>query len=233
MLTAFAARLRRHAGALLTAAVALACAGSLLLPAVWGAYRQQALLGQVLPRPAVAGVPAEEARAVPILYDLYRTDTGESTPGQPAADPAAALRSAEGHLRALEGVLPEDALEQLSGWLASLSAGETQVWAGEGGGFAWVECSAGRQGLRLTWHQKTGGILELSAAGWPGAEKLDTAALLAAWQESLGLDVLDDWTPVSLGGGTACRSEKAQAYQACRTGPDGLWMELIQLPGEN
>ena len=56
------------------------CAAALLLPGVLGAARQAQLLGQVQPRPAVAGVPSEQARSIPLLYDLYRRQAGDPLP---------------------------------------------------------------------------------------------------------------------------------------------------------
>ena len=57
---------------LVTAGVLALCGASLLLPGWWGARQEQNLLEGPLPRPAVAGLPDEQARAIPILYDLYR-----------------------------------------------------------------------------------------------------------------------------------------------------------------
>ena len=80
-LTRLAAFAKKNAGRLATGAVVCLCAAALLLPGVLGAARQAQLLGQVQPRPAVAGVPSEQARSIPLLYDLYRRQAGQTIPG--------------------------------------------------------------------------------------------------------------------------------------------------------
>ena len=106
-LTRLAAFAKKNAGRLATGAVVCLCAAALLLPGVLGAARQAQLLGQVQPRPAVAGVPSEQARSIPLLYDLYRRQAGDPLPqadtAAEAGEAAAVAADLAGRLRALAG----------------------------------------------------------------------------------------------------------------------------------
>ena len=238
-LTRLAAFAKKNAGRLATGAVVCLCAAALLLPGVLGAARQAQLLGQVQPRPAVAGVPSEQARSIPLLYDLYRRQAGDPLPqadtAAEAGEAAAVAADLAGRLRALAGagLLTDAQRDAVLRLLAELPGRpDANILSGGDGSFAAAACFGPDGGVSMTWHRDTGGVVELSFWGGALPQQADPAAMLAAWRAALGLDMLADWAEPALKDGAACRSDSAQLYLYCVESVDSLRMEMVVLTAD-
>lgn len=228
---------------LVTAGVLALCGASLLLPGWWGARQEQKLLEGPLPRPAVAGLPDEQARAIPILYDLYRARLQPGNFGWQEGD-AALLPGLEQCLDHLveSGVLSREMAEAVQPALDAAAAGEEDFscLTQQTGNFVGVQVSAGldaggRTGgpgycaVTAVWDKTTGGVVSLTLSGdLPAA---DPAAMLDAWRRDLGLDVLDDWQDETQKTGVSSRSDKAQVYLYCAAEENSLRMNMTNLSG--
>lgn len=228
---------------LVTAGVLALCGTSLLLPGWWGARQEAALLEGPLPRPAVAGLPDEQARAIPILYDLYRARLQPGNFGWQEGD-AALLPGLEQRLDHLaeSGVLSREMVEAVQPALDAAAAGEedTSCLTQQTGNFVGVQVSAGPEAggrtggsgyctVAAVWDAATGGVVSLTLSGeLPAA---DPAAMLDAWRRDLGLDVLDDWQDETKETGVSSRSDKAQVYLYCSAEENSLRMNMTNLSG--
>lgn len=228
---------------MVTAGVLALCGASLLLPGWWGARQEQKLLEGPLPRPAVAGLPDEQARAIPILYDLYRARLQPGNFGWQEGD-AALLPELEQCLDHLveSGVLSREMAEAVQPALDAAAAGEEDFscLTQQTGNFVGVQVSAGldaggRTGgpgycaVTAVWDKTTGGVVSLTLSGdLPAA---DPAAMLDAWRRDLGLDVLDDWQDETQKTGVSSRSDKAQVYLYCAAEENSLRMNMTNLSG--
>ena len=228
---------------MVTAGVLALCGASLLLPGWWGARQEAALLEGPLPRPAVAGLPHEQARAIPILYDLYRARLQPGNFGWQEGD-AALLPGLEQCLDHLveSGVLSREMAEAVQPALDAAAAGEEDFscLTQQTGNFVGVQVSAGldaggRTGgpgycaVTAVWDKTTGGVVSLTLSGeLPAA---DPAAMLDAWRRDLGLDVLDDWQDETQKTGVSSRSDKAQVYLYCAAEENSLRMNMTNLSG--
>lgn len=232
----------RPAAVLVTAGVLLLCGASLLLPGIWGARQEAALMEGPLPRPAVAGLPDEQARAIPILYDLYRARLQPGNFGWQEGD-ASLLPQLERRLAHLAeaGVLPREMTEAVQPVLDAAAAGEegTSFLTQQTGSFAGVQVTAGanapgRSGpdygfVSAVWDTATGGVVSLNLSGTlPHA---DPAAILDAWRQDLGLDALDDWQDETMENGLTSWSDKAQVYLYCAVEETGLRLTMTNLSG--
>lgn len=226
----------KPAAVLATAGVLAVCGACLLLPGLWGARQEAALLQGPVTRPAVAGLPDEEARAIPILYDLYRTRLQPGNFGWQEGD-AGLLPELEECLDRLadSGVLPRELPDQVRPLLEAAEGGEEVICLSQRtGNFAGVQISAGsdRRGCRslsAVWDTRTGGVVSLLLSG--ARSDADPAALLAAWRQDLGLDALGDWQEETAGAGVSAWSDKAQVYLYCGWEGSDLRMTMTNLSG--
>lgn len=230
------ARFRGKLPAILaTAGVLAACGASLLLPGIWGARQEAALLDGPAARPAVAGLPDEEARAIPVLYDLYRTRLQPGNFGWQEGD-VSLLPELEGCLDRLadSGVLPREMPAAVQPALDAAAAGaeDTSCLTQRTGNFAGVQVSAGGSGncfVSAVWDTATGDVVSLNLSGdLPAA---DPAAVLDAWRQDLGLDVLGDWQDESTETGVSSWSDKAQVYLYCAAEGSNLRLTMTNLSG--
>lgn len=228
---------------LMTAGVLVLCGASLLLPGWWGARQEAELLEGPLPRPAVAGLPDEQARAIPILYDLYCARLQPGNFGWQDDDPSLlpGLEQCLDHL-VESGVLSREMVEAVQPALIAAAAGEegSSCLTQRTGNFAGVQVTtgldaSGRTGgpgycaVSAVWDTATGGVVSLLLSGeLPDA---DPAAMLAAWRRDLGLDVLDDWQDETRETGVSSRSDKAQVYLYCAAETTSLRMNMTNLSG--
>lgn len=232
----------KAAAGLLTAGVVLLCGASLLLPGVWGARQEAALMENPLPRPAVAGLPDEQARAIPILYDLYRARLQPGNFGWQEGD-ASLLPRLEQRLDHLAeaGVLPREMIEGVRPVLDAAAAGEegASFLTQQTGSFAGVQITAGADAsgrggpdygfVSAVWDTATGGVVSLNLSGTLPAA--DPAAILDAWRQDLGLDALDDWQDETMENGLTSWSDKAQVYLYCAVEETGLRLTMTNLSG--
>lgn len=227
---------------LVTAGVLALCGASLLLPGWWGARQEQNLLEGPLPRPAVAGLPDEQARAIPILYDLYCARLQPGNFGWQEGD-AALLPGLEQCLDHLleSGVLSREMVEAVQPALDAAAAGEEgSCMTQRTGNFVGVQVTTGADAsghtggpgycaVSAVWDTATGGVVSLTLAGTlPDA---DPALMLDAWRRDLGLDVLDDWQDETREAGVSARSDKAQVYLYCAAEENSLRMNMTNLSG--
>lgn len=232
----------KAAAGVLTAGVVLLCGASLLLPGVWGARQEAALMESPLPRPAVAGLPDEQARAIPILYDLYRARLQPGNFGWQEGD-ASLLPRLEQRLDHLAeaGVLPREMIEGVRPVLDAAAAGEegASFLTQQTGSFAGVQITAGADAsgrggpdygfVSAVWDTATGGVVSLNLSGTLPAA--DPAAILDAWRQDLGLDALDDWQDETMENGLTSWSDKAQVYLYCAVEETGLRLTMTNLSG--
>lgn len=232
----------KAAAGILTAGVVLLCGASLLLPGVLGARQEAALTESPLPRPAVAGLPDEQARAIPILYDLYRARLQPGNFGWQEGDASLLpqLEQCLAHL-AEAGVLPREMTEAVQPVLDAAAAGEegASFLTQQTGSFAGVQITAGagtsgRSGtdcgfVSAVWDTATGGVVSLNLSGQ--LPQADPAAMLDAWRQDLGLDALDDWQDEAMENGLTSWSDKAQVYLYCAVEEIGLRLTMTNLSG--
>lgn len=220
-------------GFLPTAAALLVCAALLGVPALWARLADARRLNTVQPRPILAGTLDEEARAIPVLYELHAgtSDTSyteaEELPEPDlaelcaeAAGPVAALADAgvlsAGEKARLDALLARSPLQYSrrdSGPLQNLS-----LWWSRPDG------SDSSAAIYLSRQTVTGVYVSLSFS--VGGD-LDAETRLRAWLVLLGVDVLDDWEPVDTGSYAdtfALYSAKGQATAYCTATSD--WVNL-------
>lgn len=222
-------------GILPTAAALLVCAALLGVPALWARLSDARRLNTVQPRPALAGALDEEARAIPVLYELHAGASDASSTdreGLPepdladlcaeAAEPVAALADAgvisageKARLDALLAQAPLQYYRQNSGALQSLSL----VWPRQ-------DAAASTAAIHLSRQIATGVYVSfgLSVGG-----DLDAETRLRAWLVMLGVDVLGDWEPVDTGSYAdtfALYSAKGQATAYCTAAAGWVNLQL-------
>lgn len=222
-------------GILPTAAALLVCAALLGVPALWARLSDARRLNSVQPRPALAGALDEEARAIPVLYELHAGASDASSAESEelpesdlaglcaeAAEPVSALADAgvisageKARLDALLAQAPLQYYRQNSGALQSLSL----VWPQQ-------DATASTAAIHLSRQTATGVYVSfgLSAGG-----DLDAETRLRAWLALLGVDGLGDWEPVDTGGYAdtfALYSAKGQATAYCTAAADWVNLQL-------
>lgn len=222
-------------GILPTAAALLVCAALLGVPALWARLSDARRLNSVQPRPALAGALNEEARAIPVLYELHSGTSDTSSTDREelpepdlaglcaeAAEPVSALADAgvisageKARLDALLAQAPLQYYRQNSGALQSLSL----VWPRQ-------DATASTAAIHLSRQTATGVYVSfgLSVGG-----DLDAETRLRAWLVMLGVDVLGDWEPVDTGGYAdtfALYSAKGQATAYCTAAADWVNLQL-------
>lgn len=222
-------------GILPTAAALLVCAALLGVPALWARLSDARRLNSVQPRPTLAGALNEEARAIPVLYELHSgTSDASSTDREElpepdlaglcaeAAEPVAALADAgvisAGEKTRLDALLAQAPLQyyrQNSGALQSLSL----VWPRQ-------DAAASTAAIHLSRQTATGVYVSfgLSVGG-----DLDAETRLRAWLVMLGVDVLGDWEPVDTGSYAdtfALYSAKGQATAYCTAAAGWVNLQL-------
>lgn len=222
-------------GILPTAAALLVCAALLGVPALWARLSDARRLNSVQPRPALAGALNEEARAIPVLYELHAGTSDTSSTDREelpepdlaglcaeAAEPVAALADAgvisageKARLDALLAQAPLQYYRQNSGALQSLSL----VWPRQ-------DAAASAAAIHLSRQTATGVYVSfgLSVGG-----DLDAETRLRAWLVMLGVDVLGDWEPVDTGSYAdtfALYSAKGQATAYCTAAAGWVNLQL-------
>lgn len=222
-------------GILPTAAALLVCAALLGVPALWARLSDARRLNSVQPRPALAGALNEEARAIPVLYELHAGTSDTSSTDREelpepdlaglcaeAAEPVAALADAgvisAGEKTRLDALLAQAPLQyyrQNSGALQSLSL----VWLRQ-------DATASTAAIHLSRQTATGVYVSfgLSVGG-----DLDAETRLRAWLVMLGVDVLGDWEPVDTGSYAdtfALYSAKGQATAYCTAAAGWVNLQL-------
>lgn len=222
-------------GILPTAAALLVCAALLGVPALWARLSDARRLNSVQPRPTLAGALNEEARAIPVLYELHSGTSDTSSTDREelpepdlaglcaeAAEPVAALADAgvisageKARLDALLAQAPLQYYRQNSGALQSLSL----VWPRQ-------DATASTAAIHLSRQTATGVYVSfgLSVGG-----DLDAETRLRAWLVMLGVDVLGDWEPVDTGSYTdtfALYSAKGQATAYCTAAAGWVNLQL-------
>lgn len=222
-------------GILPTAAALLVCAALLGVPALWARLSDARRLNSVQPRPALAGALNEEARAIPVLYELHAGTSDTSSTDREelpepdlaglcaeAAEPVAALADAgvisageKARLDALLAQAPLQYYRQNSGALQSLSL----VWPRQ-------DAAASTAAIHLSRQTATGVYVSfgLSVGG-----DLDAETRLRAWLVMLGVDVLGDWEPVDTGSYAdtfALYSAKGQATAYCTAAAGWVNLQL-------
>ena len=222
-------------GILPTAAALLVCAALLGVPALWARLSDARRLNSVQPRPTLAGALNEEARAIPVLYELHAGTSDTSSTDREelpepdladlcaeAAEPVAALADAgvisageKARLDALLAQAPLQYYRQNSGALQSLSL----VWPRQ-------DAAASTAAIHLSRQTATGVYVSfgLSVGG-----DLDAETRLRAWLVMLGVDVLGDWEPVDTGSYAdtfALYSAKGQATAYCTAAAGWVNLQL-------
>lgn len=222
-------------GILPTAAALLVCAALLGVPALWARLSDARRLNTVHPRPVLAGALDEEARAIPVLYELHAGASDASSAEaeelpEPdladlcaeAAEPVAALADAgvisAGEKAQLDALLAQSPLQYYrhnSEALQNLSL----IWSRQ-------DAMATTAAIHLSRQAATGVYVSfvLSVGG-----DLDAETRLRAWLVLLGVDALDDWEPVDTGSYAdtfALYSAKGQATAYCTAAADWVNLQL-------
>lgn len=191
-------------GILPTAAALLVCAALLGTPALWARLSDARRLNTVQPRPVLAGALAEEARAIPVLYELHAggSDASYTEPEElPEPDPADLCADAADLLAALadDGVLTAGEQEAMTAFLAQTPASASCRYTGSARRteLLWYLPETGSQGTSLYYTRQggTGAPIDLTL---PVSDGTDLETRLRGWMTLLGLDALDDWTPLDI-----------------------------------
>lgn len=220
-------------GFLPTVGALLVCAALLGTPALWARLADARRMSAVHPRPAVAGALDEDARAIPVLYELHAgtTYTDPDAPAElPEPDPAEFCAEAAGPLGELTdaGVISSrektalDALlAQVPDQFARRDDGRLQALS-----LQWFGADT-TAGLYLTRQDATGMCVSVSL---PVGGDLDAVTRLRAWLALLGVDGLDDWETTETGTAdtAALYSAKAQATVCCTATESWVNLELVK-----
>ena len=222
---------RDKQGILPTVGALLVCAALLGGPALWARLGDARRTQLVTARPVTAGALDEDARAIPVLYELHAgsTCTDPDAPAElPEPDPAELCAEAAEPLAALAeaGVISDREKAGLDALLArppdqySRGADGSQqtlslLWFGENT----------TAGLYLTRQAATGVYVSYSLQ--VGGD-LDGETRLRTWLALLGMDGLGDWEPADtdVPDTTALYSAKARATVCCTSGEDWVYLEL-------
>lgn len=211
----------------------LICAALLGGPALWARLGDARRAQLVTTRPVTAGALDEDARAIPVVYELHAgsTCTDPDAPAeQPepdsaalcaeAAQPVAALAEAgvissreKADLDALLARTPDQVSRGGDGALQNLSL----QWFGE----------STTVGLYLVRQQATGVYVSCSL---PVGGDLDAETRLRAWLPLLGVDGLGDWEPADTGvpDTVALYSAKARSTVLCTALDSWVYLELLK-----
>lgn len=218
-------------GILPTVGALLICAALLGGPALWARLEDARRAGLVIARPVTAGALDEDARAIPVLYELHAstTYTDPDAPAElPEPDPAELCAEASDPLAALAeaGVISDREKAGLDALLArtpdqySRGADGSQqtlslLWFGENT----------TAGLYLTRQAATGVYVSYSL---PVGGDLDGETRLWAWLALLGVDSLGDWetTDTTAPDTVALYSAKARAAVCCTSSENWVYLEL-------
>ena len=219
-------------GILPTVGALLLCAALMGGPALWARLEDTCRAALVTARPVTAGALDEDARAIPVLYELHAgsTYTDPDAPAElpepdpaelcaEAAEPMAALAEAgvisdqeKADLDALLARTPDQVSRDTDGNLQNLSL----QWWGE----------STTAGLYLTRQEATGVYVSYSL---PVSGDLDGETRLRAWLTLLGVDGLGDWEPTDTSStldAVALYSAKARATVLCASAEDWVFLEL-------
>lgn len=222
-------------GILPTAAALLVCAALLGVPALWARLSDARRLNTVQPRPVLAGALDEEARAIPVLYELHAGASDASSAEAeelPEPDPAALCAEAAEPVAALAdaGVISAGEKAQLDALLAQppLQYYRHNSEALQNLSLIWSrqDAMATTAAIHLSRQAATGVYVSFSLS--VGGD-LDAETRLRAWLVLLGVDVLDDWEPVDTGSYAdtfALYSAKGQATAYCTAAADWVNLQL-------
>ena len=143
------------------------------------------------------------------------------------------MDGSSGTLSAARAVATKAASSASALWdAAAAGAEDTSCLTQRTGNFAGVQVSAGGSGncfVSAVWDTATGDVVSLNLSGdLPAA---DPAAVLDAWRQDLGLDVLGDWQDESTETGVSSWSDKAQVYLYCAAEENSLRLTMTNLSG--
>lgn len=219
-------------GFLPTVGALLVCAALLGTPALWARLADARRMNAVHPRPAVAGALDEDARAIPVLYELHAgtAAAADTAVEQPEPDPADFCAEAAGPLGELAdaGVISAREKADLNALLAETpdqfsrrDDGRLQTLS-----LQWFGTDT-TAGLYLTRQDATGVCVSVSL---PVGGDLDAGTRLQAWLALLGVDSLGDWetTDTGITGTAALYSAKAQATVCCTATESWVNLELVK-----
>lgn len=211
----------------------LVCAALLGGPALWARLGDTRRAELVTARPVTAGALDEDARAIPVVYELHAgsTYTDPDAPAElPAPDPAALCAEAAEPLAALAeaGVVSDREKGDLD---ALLTAPPGQYSRREDGplqtlNLLWFGDNT-TTGVTLTRQEATGVYISFSL---PVGGDLDGGTRLRSWLVLLGLDGLEDWEPAdTIAPDTvALYSAKARATVLCTSSESWVYLELLK-----
>lgn len=218
-------------GILPTVGALLVCAALLGGPALWARLEDTRRAELVTVRPVTAGALDEDARAIPVLYELHAgsTYTDPDAPVElPAPDPAALCAEAAEPLAALAeaGAISDREKADLT---ALLAAPPGQYSCREDGplqtmSLLWFGDNT-TTGITLTRQEATGVYVSYSL---PVGGDLDARTRLRAWLALLGVDSLGDWetADTSAPDTVALYSAKARATVCCTSSESWIYLEL-------
>lgn len=216
-----------------TVGTLLVCAALLGGPALWARLGDARRTELVTARPVTAGALDEDARAIPVLYELHAgsTYTDPDAPAElPAPDSAALCAEAAQPVAALAeaGVLSSREKADLDALLARTP---DQISRGTDGSLQnlslqWFGEST-TAGLYLVRQEATGVYVSCSL---PVGGDLDGETRLRAWLALLGVDSLGDWEPADtdVPDTTALYSAKARATVLCTALDSWVYLELLK-----
>lgn len=216
-----------------TVGALLVCAALLGGPALWALLGDARRAELVTARPVTAGALDEDARAIPVLYELHAGTayTDPDAPAElPAPDSAALCAEAAQPVAALAeaGVLSSREKADLDALLARTP---NQVSRGTDGNLQnlslqWFGEST-TAGLYLVRQGATGAYVSCSL---PVGGDLDAGTRLQAWLALLGVDGLGDWEPADTGtqDTVALYSAKARATVLCTALDSWVYLELLK-----
>lgn len=224
-------------GILPTAAALLVCAALLGAPALWARLSDARRLNTAQTRPTLSGALDEEARAIPVLYELHASIPGTLYSDQkelPEPDPAELCAKAAAVLPPLmeAGVITQEELDTLNALLA-----ETPSYFSETTGnytdtidLMWTTSDNNSpRVIFLVFQQNTDIPIQVSlpVGGYDDAE-----TRLQAWLAMLEVDVLGDWTRLESSmddyHAVTLYSPKAQASAYCQSVPGSMTLYLVK-----
>lgn len=224
-------------GILPTAAALLVCAALLGVPALWARLSDARRLNSVLPRPALSGALDEEARAIPVLYELHNSIPGTLYSDQqklPEPDPAGLCARAAAVLPPLEeaGVITREELDTLNGLLAEPPThfAETTGKYTDSIDLMWSSSdNDSPEVIFIVFQQHTDIPIQVSL---PVGGDNDAEARLQAWLAMLEIDTLGDWTRLESSmddyHAVTFYSPKGQASAYCQSVPGSLTLYLVK-----
>lgn len=220
-------------GFLPTVGALLVCAALLGTPTLWARLADARRMNAVHSRPAVAGALDEDARAIPVLYELHAgtaAAASDTAVEQPEPDPADFCAEAAGPLGELANAGVISAREKAD--LDALLAKTPDQFARRDDSrlqtlsLQWFGADT-TAGLYLTRQDATGVCVSVSL---PVGGDLDAETRLRAWLALLGVDGLGDWETADTGTAdtAALYSAKAQATVCCTATESWVNLELMK-----